>query len=829
MSGSTFPPEEQTRRVSYLLSRGVDPKAAATAAQSKKTYDQLCEALSAARISSHSSSNGFSPDSPEGKRAAALVYSAILKLNDKKAISKGGIPDQARALLFTTIGDGRISGNVHLEAAVSWLLDKYAGTNSLSKSTENEESTQSCEIDVAEFERHAGVGIVVRDEDVLAAIDAAIEEQKDEILERRYRFNSGLILRPVMDRFKFVEGKFVRDALNDKLAAILGPKSEADMATPSKAKKVKHAGGAAPQIKAPRGKDHATSELGCNEKSTGGIGLVPLGVPTENSEDPFAGIPTSFHARDLKSAQNSPDLLERQQAATGGKIVCRFPPEPNGYLHVGHAKAMFLDFGFAKKTGGETILRFDDTNPVAEKDEYTASIIDIVNWMGHCPSRITYSSDYFNELYELAVKLIKLGKAYVCHQTGEEMKKGREQMIESPYRNRPTEENLTCFENMRRGYFGEGEAVLRMKIDMKSANPVMRDPVAYRVLHNPHARTGDKWCVYPSYDYTHCIVDSLEWITHSLCTLEFEIRRDSYYWLLEALGLYRPFVWEFARLSLEYTVMSKRKLKELVERGIVRGWDDPRMPTLSGMRRRGYPACAINRFCTAIGASRASNMIGLHVLEYWVRNELDRTCARAFAVLHPLKVVILNFRGPETVRASKHPKNPEMGTRDLSLTNIVFIESSDFRMQDEKNYFGLAPGKTAMLRYAYPITVKEVVTSESSSEVSELHVVMDYNKSVKPKGVLHWAPETASRAEVRIISTLFKSADPGSLEKSEWIDDVNLESMSIVRNVLVEDSVKNASVRDSFQFERTGYFTCDDDSSPAHPVFNLIVSLRDSR
>lgn len=819
--------KERSQRQEYLVSCGVDSKAAATAVQSDKTYDQLCDALSAAKISPEPNCGHFSSDSPEGRCAAALVYSATVKLNDKKSGAKKGLREEARALLFAAIGDGRISGNVNLEAGLAWLVENYSSSN-VPDSKATGVDGQYGGIDVAEFEKQAGVGVVVRDQDVLAAIDAVIEENRGDILERRYRFNSGVIFRSVKDQLKFADGKFIRESIERKLFALLGPKTEADAAKPVKSKKGK------PSASGPCQKSSQSDKnilVGTDNADTGIVeqSFSADGMALDDVEDPFAGIPTSFTARDLKSAENPPELIERQKAATGGKIVCRFPPEPNGYLHVGHAKAMFLDFGFAKKMNGETILRFDDTNPVAEKDEYTESIIDIVNWLGHRPARITYSSDYFDELYELAVKLIKVDKAFVCHQTGDEMKKGREMMTDSPYRNRPVEESLACFERMRSGYYSEGEAVLRMKIDMQSQNPVMRDPVAYRVLHSPHARTKDKWCVYPSYDYTHCIVDSLEWITHSLCTLEFEIRRDSYYWLLEALGLYRPFVWEFARLSLEYTVMSKRKLKELVDRKIVRGWDDPRMPTLSGMRRRGYPASAVNRFCTAIGASRASNMIGLHVLEHWVRAELDKNCPRAFAVLRPLRVVISNFRGPEVLQVGKHPKDPSMGYRSLSLTNVVYIESSDFRLQNDKNYYGLAPGKTAMLRYAYPVTVTDVVMDGAGSQIAELRVTMDYEKSVKPKGVLHWLPETAPRAEVRLISTLFNSADPSSLDKSEWLGDVNPDSMQVLPAAYVEDYTQSAAVRDSFQFERLGYFTCDDDSEPCTPVFNQIVSLRDSR
>jgi glutaminyl-tRNA synthetase len=797
-------------RVAKLVSLGVDPKAAATAAQSAKTYDPLVDALLAAGIGAMP--GGLAPDSDDGRRAAGLVNTATVKLSDKKS-AKFAVPDDARCLLFRAIGDERIKGKVNLDAAVAYLVEIYG-----SSATSSDRDVSSVVLDEAEFEKAAGVGVEVSDEQVLGAINECVENNRAEILERRYAFNSGLIFRDVMDKLKFVEGTVVRALVTDKLTELLGPKTEADLEKPVKQKKSKPEKPPTPASAAAPSKNSADHQSAKGDSAS-----------AEQDEDPFAGIPASFQARDLSSARNTPELIEKRRLATGGKIVCRFPPEPNGYLHVGHAKAMFLDFGFAKKMNGETILRFDDTNPVAEKTEYIDSIVDMVTWLGHKPVRITYSSDYFDQLFELARKLIRRDKAYVCHQTGDEIKRGRENMEESPYRNRARDESLKLFEDMRRGKFAEGEATLRMKIDMKSSNSVMRDPIAYRVLHSPHPRTGDKWCVYPSYDYTHCIVDSLEWVTHSLCTLEFEIRRDSYYWLLEALDLYRPFVWEFARLSLAYTMMSKRKLKELVMRGIVKGWDDPRMPTLSGMRRRGYSPDAINRFCAAIGASRGKSTIGLDSLEYWVRSDLDRRCPRAFAVLRPLKVVILNFRGDETLSASRHPKDPSLGTRGLLLTQTVYIESTDFRIEDSKDYYGLAPGKTAMLRYAYPVTVQEHITNKAGTEVVELRVTMDYEKAVKPKGVLHWIASSAPTVEVRMISTLFLSADPASLDKSEWLGDVNPKSMEIVGDARVEAYVAEAKIRDTFQFERTGYFACDDDSTPAKPVFNLVVSLRDSR
>eukprot|EP00172_Hildenbrandia_rubra_P001080 Plantae.Rhodophyta-Hildenbrandia_rubra.ctg16458.p1 GENE.Plantae.Rhodophyta-Hildenbrandia_rubra.ctg16458~~Plantae.Rhodophyta-Hildenbrandia_rubra.ctg16458.p1 ORF type:complete len:616 (-),score=108.55 Plantae.Rhodophyta-Hildenbrandia_rubra.ctg16458:1042-2622(-) len=525
---------------------------------------------------------------------------------------------------------------------------------------------------------------------------------------------------------------------------------------------------------------------------------------------------------------NTPALMEKHKKATGGKIVTRFPPEPNGYLHVGHAKAMFLDFGYARKMDGDCVLRFDDTNPETEKTEYIDSIIEMVKWMGHTPTKITYSSDYFGGLFELGKKLIRRGKAFICHQSSEEMSRDRKAKVDSPWRERDPEESLRLFEDMKKGKYAEGEATLRMKIDMQSVNPVMRDPIAYRVKHAPHPRTRDKWCIYPSYDYTHCIVDSLEWITHSLCTLEFEIRRDSYYWLLEALDLYRPYVWEFSRLNITHTIMSKRKLLFLVNEKRVRGWDDPRMPTLTGMRRRGYPYKALNKFCAAIGISRAKNIISYGTLEYWIRADLDPTVPRAFAVLKPLKVTITNFKSEEKLIAPNHPKKDELGSRKISFTETVYINETDFRKEDKKGYYGLAPGKTAMLRYAYPITVDDVVCNEKGA-VTELKATCDYGKTVKTKGVLHWVSNKAHSAEIRLYDDLFLAEDPGTLDKSKWLENLNPESEVILETALIEESLESAKAGDRFQFERTGYFICDVDSTEDKKVFNLTVSLKDSR
>lgn len=780
--GATTPDSEFSERIKSLTSLGLEKRLAATVGKNAKNTSNLLAALNEAGVTT----------APDLSHRASLVYTAFSKMG-------ANVGAKGHSVLYAAIADGRISATPHVEAAAAWLVAFYRNLAADFPNAVVRVDEEKIDVNLAEFEEAAGVGVVVTSEVTEQAVDQAIEKNRDALIEKRYRFNTGLMQRGIMEKLRFADGKLVSALIKSKVEDLLGPKTEADLEKPRKVKKIK-------PLK-------TVNEVEKEE--------------TMEEKDPFEGIPNRFEARGLASAENPPELLEQHRLATGGKVVCRFPPEPNGYLHIGHAKAMFIDFGYAKKMGGECILRFDDTNPTVEKIEYIDAIMEMVTWMGHKPAKITYSSDYFDQLFVLAVELIKKGKAFVCHQTGNEISRDRKEGVESPYRNRSVEENLRLFDDMRKGKYEEGEATLRIKIDMQHANLAMRDPVAYRVLHTSHPHVGDKWCVYPSYDYTHCIVDSLEWVTHSLCTLEFEIRRDSYYWLLEALELYRPFVWESARLNLEYTVMSKRKLKELVERNIVRGWDDPRMPTLAGMRRRGYTPSALNRFCSAIGISRSNNIIGMHVLEHWVRSELDSNVSRVLAVLRPLRVVILNFKEEEIFSARNHPKNMDMGSRNIKLTRTVYIEKTDFRMDDSKDYYGLAPGKSAMLRYAYPIKVVEV-SKASDGEVSELVVEMDYDKSKKPKGVLHWVGEDSVEFEARLYSTLFKSEDPSSL-KTDWLEDLNKDSEVVIKGAKIEPGAAEAPVRTTFQFERTGYFCVDDDSKKENPVFNLTVSLRDSR
>ena len=526
-----------------------------------------------------------------------------------------------------------------------------------------------------------------------------------------------------------------------------------------------------------------------------------------------------------------------------GKVVTRFPPEPNGYLHIGHAKAICLDFGIAAENNGVCHLRFDDTNPTKEDTEYEESIQNDVRWLGFdFGKHLYYASDYFERMYECAVELIKRGKAYVCDLSAEEWDEYRGDLAnpgkESPGRKRSVEENLDLFARMRAGEFEDGAKVLRARIDMASPNINMRDPVIYRIRRAHHFRHGDKWCIYPMYDYAHPLEDAFEGVTHSLCTLEFEIHRPLYDWVLDSLGYKfpdRPQQTEFSRLNLTYTVMSKRKLLQLVKENHVHGWDDPRMPTLSGMRRRGIPASAIRRLCKMVGVTKFDGLTDVAVLEYCVREELNSSAPRFLAVLDPLKVTITNFpeEGVEPLDAVNNPEDPAAGCRKLAFTRELYIEKSDFMMEPPKGYFRLAPGKEVRLRYGYFIKCEEVVT-DAAGNVIELKCSFDpatrggsAPDGRKVKGTIHWVSASESvPAEVRLYDRLFSVEQPGA-DGVDFLTQLNADSLKVVTGRLEPELAKLAS-GSTVQFERLGYFTVDPDSAPGKPVFNRTVTLKDS-
>ena len=595
-------------------------------------------------------------------------------------------------------------------------------------------------------------------------------------------------------------------------------------------------------------------------------------------------------------ALNPPEKLATHLAATKGHFRTRFPPEPNGYLHVGHAKAMNFNFGQARIAtelgfeGGETVMRFDDTNPTAEKQEFIDSILDNVAWLGHKPAQITYSSDYFQQLYDLAIQLIQDGGAYVCHQSGEEIKASRDLLrsyhgrglpadkkgplppgAASPFRDRSVADNLKEFRKMAQGRYDEGAAFLRIKGDLLSENSSMWDLAAYRIMYHEHPKTGDAWCIYPTYDYTHCIVDSLENITHSLCTLEFAMRQavdGPYYHLLHNLRLYKPVTWEYSRLNLTHAVMSKRKLKVLVNYNYVDGWDDPRLCTLNGLRRRGYSGSVVNRFCHDIGVTRAAMTARNEMLEQIARKELNDLAPRRFAVLKPLKVVLSGMpKGGKSFEMANHPADESFGKRPLTLTSTIYIERDDFRpdLADDPKYYGLAVGREAgLLGAGVNITVTKAHTDKATGEVTSLEASVDLQRERKVKGHLHWvSAETAIKAECRVYDVLFTPEDPegaakeaaasgaeaeaeeeeddddeaadGTAALPAWLKLLNPNSL-VVEHALVEPALASAAAspdtskdRPAFQFQRVGFFCVDDASTAKAPVFNRIVSLKEDK
>ncbi|RLB70660.1 MAG: glutamine--tRNA ligase [Deltaproteobacteria bacterium] len=521
------------------------------------------------------------------------------------------------------------------------------------------------------------------------------------------------------------------------------------------------------------------------------------------------------------------------------QVITRFPPEPNGYLHIGHAKSFSLNFGLAEDFSGQCHLRFDDTNPVKEEDEYVEAIKEDVSWLGFdWGDHLYFASDYFDQLYLWAVQLIKAGKAYVDSQTVEQMRETRGTLtqagVDSPFRNRTIKENLELFEKMKNGDFPDGTHILRAKIDMSSPNMNLRDPAMYRILHAHHHRTGDKWCIYPMYDFAHGQGDSIEGVTYSICTLEFEDHRPLYEWFIKELGIFAPQQIEFARLNLSYTVMSKRKLLQLVNDKHVSGWDDPRMPTLVGMRRRGYPPEAIRMFCERIGVGKGASWIDLSVLEECVREQLNKSSLRRQAVLNPLKVTISNYPADkvEELDAPNHPQQPELGTRKLPFSHELYIDRDDFMEEPPKKFFRLGPGREVRLRNGYIIKCDEVIKDENG-EVIELKCSADLDTlgknpvGRKVKGIIHWVSASqAKKVGVRLYDRLFKEENPD--KAANYLDALNPESVK-VSTALVEPSLLNAEPGTTFQFERVGYFTVDSkDSQPGKPVFNRTVTLRDT-
>ncbi|KAL2913211.1 Glutaminyl-tRNA synthetase [Polyrhizophydium stewartii] len=663
-------------------------------------------------------------------------------------------------------------------------------------------------IDEAAFNEACGVGVVVTPEEIAAAVAEVIAAARPELDEKRYQGVSPL-LGQLRTRLRWANSLAVKEELDKQVLALLGPKDERDD----------------PKAKA----NAADTERRIEDLA-------------RSSKFIFEGELARLH-RPGENPQIRPEIMAEHLKRTGGKVVTRFPPEPNGFLHIGHAKAININFGYAAAFNGITNLRYDDTNPEAELEEYFVAIKDMIEWLGFKPSAITYSSDHFQRLYDLAVELIKRDKAYVCHCTGEEIHEHRGGESKGPrtecvHRNRPIEESLTEFRKMKEGRYAEGEATLRMKMDMQNPNPQFWDLVAYRVMYTPHHRTGEDWCIYPTYDYTHCLCDSFEDITHSMCTTEFTLSRESYYWLVDALELYKPVQWEYGRLNLTNSVMSKRKLNKLVTEGYVSGWDDPRMYTLAGLRRRGFTPESINAFVREMGVTTANTTINADRLEGYVRDHLNQVAPRYFVVLDPVKVTLTNVAanfGLELTVPNK-PRDDSYGSRVLPFTRTFYIDRSDFReLDNDPDFKRLVLGKTiGLLNVPHPIKANEVV-KDASGKVVEIKATYETGKD-RDKTYIQWIAESPKhnspvKVEARLYSKLFLHANPQSKEEvpGGWLSDLNPDSLQVVPGALADTGILGLKVEDKFQAVRVGYFCVDRDSDVTARKFvlNRTVTLKE--
>ncbi|ORX60669.1 glutaminyl-tRNA synthetase [Hesseltinella vesiculosa] len=713
----------------------------------------------------------------------------ILLYHLASTITKDAAPH--RAYLVNKITNGDLKSNDQITAGIKFVDDLPS-------------------IDEKAFDEATGVGVVVTAEQVKDLVTGFINDNKDNISANRYKtLGPNLAAVRKLEALRWADGGVIKKELDDQYLALLGPRDERDV--PQKKKKEpKAAKKEAVQVEAAR--------------------------PVDPMRMFYEGELARLH-KPGGNKQIKPELMDEHLKTTGGKVMTRFPPEPNGYLHIGHAKAINVNFGYAKAHNGVTYLRYDDTNPEAEEEKYFTSIIDTVRWLGFEPWKVTYSSDYFQQLYELALQLIRKGLAYTCQCTGEEIHAHRGgddggARTACVHRDRPVEETLDQFEKMKQGRYKEGEVTLRMKMDLENGNPQFWDLIAYRVLYTPHHRTGSDWCIYPTYDYTHCLVDSFENITHSLCTTEFIQSRESYYWLVDALEVYKPVQWEYGRLNVTGTIMSKRKILKMVTNKLVNDWDDPRLFTLVGIRRRGVPPEAINNFVLELGVTTNKTVINTTRFDAKVREHLDNTAPRLMTVLEPLKVVLKNLADDfvEDIVVPNKPRDAAMGEHTVPFTKVLYIDRADFREQDSKDYYRMAPGKSVgLLHVKHPVRCVDI---EKDSQGNVVTVICEYENDVafkKPKTYIHWIADCPARGspvkldEVRVYEPLFKHENP---EKAEggYLNDLNELSLSVVKGGLatvgiydqVADWVNKTGGKDKesmrWQFVRTGYFCLDKDT-----------------
>lgn len=754
----------------------------------------------------------------EQKSKETLKNSNVTKflLSAIKEVDNKTLPDGAGMLLYHLatkvkpqiadkipvvckyVATGQIDSTLRVDAALEYLISHI----------------DDKEIDKAEFESACGVGIVVTPEQVEQSVEKHLGKYKNELIEKRYRFNAGVVMQAVRSDLPWADGKAIKNEVDIQIFDLLGPKTGADLAPLPKVQK--------------ESKDVSKNTQNVDNKAENRkVETTPgsISIPDLMRKLPFHKPGENFKSDGYVVAPNTKSLLEQHLKITGGQVRTRFPPEPNGILHIGHAKAININFGYAAAHNGVCFLRYDDTNPEKEEEKFFVGIKDMVQWLGYKPYKITHSSDYFDQLYKWAVKLIKKDLAYVCHQKSDEIKGFNPPP--SPWRNRPVEESLQLFQDMKNGKIDEGIATLRMKITLEEGK---QDPVAYRIKFKAHHRTGDKWCIYPTYDYTHCLCDSIEHITHSLCTKEFQNRRSSYYWLCNALDIYCPVQWEYGRLNVNYTVVSKRKIAKLIDERIVNDWDDPRLFTLSALRRRGVPAAAINSFCAGLGVTGALGAVDPAMLDAAVRDVLNTTAHRTMVVLEPLKITINNFPSTEPVvlTVPDFPNELEKGTHKVTLDSVLFIESTDFKETPEKGYRRLTPNQSVGLRHAgYVLKVVNVI-KDNSGKVKELECTAEpTEKAEKPKAFIHWVSKPLT-VEVRLYEPLFKHRNPEDPSEvpGGYLTDCCNNTLKVVR-ALADQSIRGAKVYDKFQFERIGFFSVDPDTNSSKMVFNRTVSLKE--
>ncbi|XP_012263515.2 probable glutamine--tRNA ligase [Athalia rosae] len=703
-------------------------------------------------------------------------------------------------LLSKLIAQHKLDTTQRVDAALEYLLQHIEGS-----------------LNIQELEKYCGVGIVVTPEEIEREVELLIKKYRDEIVEKRYRFNSGPLMQEVRKTLKWADGKAIKSEVELQLLVLLGPKSDADLTPMPKQKQIK-----SKSTSKKNDNNDAKSDTKENEKSSEAQTISELMKTKIHFHKPGENYKTEGYV----VTQNTHNLIQQHLKATGGKVRTRFPPEPNGILHIGHAKAININFGYAEAHGGLCYLRYDDTNPEKEEEKFFVGIREMVEWLGYKPAKITYSSDNFQQLYEWAIQLIEKGLAYVCHQKSEEMKGFNPPP--SPWRERPIAESLQLFQDMKNGKFDEGEATLRMKLTLEEGK---QDPVAYRIKYFPHHRTGDKWCIYPTYDYTHCLCDSIENITHSLCTKEFQSRRSSYYWLCNALNVYCPVQWEYGRLNVGYTVVSKRKIAKLIDEGIVNDWDDPRLFTLSALRRRGFPAEAINNFCAQMGVTGAQAVVDPAALEAAVRDVLNVSAPRVMTVLEPIRVTISNYgdSGTRKLKVPDFPSNPERGHHEVSFDETVYIEASDFKENEERGFRRLTPNQSVGLKHAGVVITLKSIEKDASGNIINLIVKQEpVSETNKPKAFIHWVSKP-SLASVRLYEPLFQHKNPEDPHEvpNGFLSDINPHSKKEVVGYIDTGLINGAKPFAQYQFERIGFFTVDPDSKPDMLVFNRTVTLKE--